>query len=341
MLSGSCDSTVRIWDAATGQLLGNPDRHPRRRMAGDDARGLLRRLAQGRRCLSIVRGLEVFSIDQFYQVLHRPDLVREKLAGDPDGKVRDAGAKLDLAKLLEESGPVPKVTIVSHKAVDKSSSDLVNVEARLDDDGGGIGKAVWRISSSQWGSGPPFLHDVVEMPGSTPQDRHFHWTAAAIPSSSSSTMARTSSAPCRPAPRCIGIALMPSHRAAAAVRPCHRRRRLLGRQAQAQLCGERRQRGGQKRCRRLARSATRRWCPRLCSTTAPLRRISSAWSTIWRRRCGRVEADSRRWPNASMPPKAAMPRNLTDGDRRKCAKERTRSRGSALRAGPWRGRSPS
>ena len=80
--------------------------------------------AKGAEMLTIVRGLEVFGIDQFYQVLYRPDLVREKLAGDPDGKVKDAAAKLDLAKLLD-SGRVPSVAITSHKAQDTSPVDLV------------------------------------------------------------------------------------------------------------------------------------------------------------------------------------------------------------------------
>ena len=107
----------------------------------------------GHKLLSIVRGLEVFSIDQFYQVLYRPDLVREKLAGDPDGKVRDAAAKLDLAKLID-SGRVPKVAIVSHKAEDSSSSELVNLEASLTDEGGGIGKVEWRIRNKESGDRP-------------------------------------------------------------------------------------------------------------------------------------------------------------------------------------------
>jgi hypothetical protein len=54
--------------------------------------------AKGADMLTIVRGLEVFSIEPFRQVLLRPDLVREKLAGDPDGKVREAVATLE-AKL--------------------------------------------------------------------------------------------------------------------------------------------------------------------------------------------------------------------------------------------------
>jgi hypothetical protein len=87
----------------------------------------------------------VFGIDQFYQTLYRPDLVREKLAGDPDGKVREAAARLDLAKLID-SGRVPSVAIVSHKAQDTSPTDLVTVEARIVDRGGGIGRAEWRIN---------------------------------------------------------------------------------------------------------------------------------------------------------------------------------------------------
>ncbi|MGE0285354.1 MAG: WD40 repeat domain-containing protein [Bradyrhizobium sp.] len=37
------------------------------------------------RNLNVVRDLEVYSIDQVHQALYRPDLVREKLAGDPKG----------------------------------------------------------------------------------------------------------------------------------------------------------------------------------------------------------------------------------------------------------------
>jgi hypothetical protein len=48
----------------------------------------------------VVDGLEVYLIDQFYDSLHRPDLVREKLSGDPAGKVREAAARLDLTKAV-------------------------------------------------------------------------------------------------------------------------------------------------------------------------------------------------------------------------------------------------
>jgi WD40 repeat protein/uncharacterized caspase-like protein len=114
--------------------------------------------AQGADRLSIVRGLEVFSIDQFYQRLYRPDLVREKLAGDPNGKVEEPAGKFDLAKLLD-SGRVPQVAITSHQAHDSSAVDLVTVEARLADQGGGIGRAEWRINGVTVG--------VTEKPAAT------------------------------------------------------------------------------------------------------------------------------------------------------------------------------
>jgi hypothetical protein len=44
--------------------------------------------------LSIVRGFEVVTVDQIYQALFNPDLVREKLADDPNGEARKARACL-------------------------------------------------------------------------------------------------------------------------------------------------------------------------------------------------------------------------------------------------------
>jgi WD40 repeat protein/uncharacterized caspase-like protein len=94
--------------------------------------------------LSVVRGLEVSSIDQVYNALYRPDLVREKLAGDPDGKVKAAAAKLDLEKVMA-SGSAPKVAITS-PAAGSSATDEVAVEATVSDQGGGIGKVEWRVN---------------------------------------------------------------------------------------------------------------------------------------------------------------------------------------------------
>jgi WD40 repeat protein len=145
VISGSYDTTARVWDAATGELLALLFTAADDEWLAITPEGFFDASAKGAEMLTVVRGLEVFGIDQFYQALYRPDLVREKLAGDPNGKVRDAAARLDLAKLTD-SGRVPNVAITSHKAQDTSPVDLVTLEARLVDRGGGIGRAEWRIN---------------------------------------------------------------------------------------------------------------------------------------------------------------------------------------------------
>jgi hypothetical protein len=150
IVTASADTSIRLWDPGTGELRATLIATRDGEWLTITPEGFFVASPSGSKVLAIVRGLEVFSIDQFYQVLYRPDLVREKLAGDPDGKVKDAAAKLDLAKLLD-SGRVPKVAITSHKAIDASPSDLLNLEATVTDQRGGIGRAEWRINGTTVG----------------------------------------------------------------------------------------------------------------------------------------------------------------------------------------------
>ena len=144
VLSGSEDTTVRVWNVQTGELLATM-------IATRDGEWLI--LTQegffnasspvAGKLLSVVRGYETYGVDHFWQALYRPDLVKEKLAGDPNGKVKEAAAKLDLDKILD-SGQAPTVLIKTQS--DTSASDLVTIAAEIADMGGGIGKVEWRIN---------------------------------------------------------------------------------------------------------------------------------------------------------------------------------------------------
>ncbi len=144
LISGSGDGTIKIWSAKTGQLLVTSLR------VRDDwititPEGFFASSKGGARILTVVRGYEIFGIDQFYQALYRPDLVREKLAGDPEGKVREAAATLDLDKIID-SGGAPSVAFASPPDGKSVIDDKLTLKADISDTGGGIGRIEWRVN---------------------------------------------------------------------------------------------------------------------------------------------------------------------------------------------------
>jgi WD40 repeat protein len=112
--------------------------------------------------LSVVRGMQSARVDQMYQTLFYPDLVRESLAGDPDGEVAAAGRATNLSKILD-SGPAPTVEITAPRPGMTSTIDLMRFEARLTDGGKGVGRIEWRVNgvtaavtSKVGGAGPEY-----------------------------------------------------------------------------------------------------------------------------------------------------------------------------------------
>jgi WD40 repeat protein len=100
IISASIDRIIRIWDADNGSTLGTTIVARNEEWITVTPEGFFNASANGAQMLNVVRGLEVYSINQFYQSLYRPDLVREKLSRDPQGKVKEAASKLDLANEL-------------------------------------------------------------------------------------------------------------------------------------------------------------------------------------------------------------------------------------------------
>jgi hypothetical protein len=80
-----------------------------------------------------------------HQSLFNPDLVREALAGDPEGEAAKAANVIDLDKVLD-SGPAPSVAIASPAGGSQSAADLVEVTARIEDRGKGVGRIEWRVN---------------------------------------------------------------------------------------------------------------------------------------------------------------------------------------------------
>jgi WD40 repeat protein len=143
--SASWDGSVKFWHAESGKLLATAMTFSNGEWVFITPEGFFESSERGAELLSAVRGLEVYSMDQFYQSLYRPDLVREKLAGDPQGKVREAAANLDLTKVMA-SGAAPRVTVLAPSTGSSVAEDEVTVDASITDLGGGVGKLEWRVN---------------------------------------------------------------------------------------------------------------------------------------------------------------------------------------------------
>jgi len=102
LISGSHDGSVKIWRAGSLDLLATMVWEPSGEWIVFTPEGFFE--AEGRaNKLAVVRGIEAYPIDAAYDLLHRPDLVREKLNGDPRGLVKAAAAKLDLWKIVHRT----------------------------------------------------------------------------------------------------------------------------------------------------------------------------------------------------------------------------------------------
>ena len=153
VLSGSGDGTVRLWDAELrdekepllATMLGA--------RTGDwltiTPAGFYVASGEGAgKLLHVVRGFESYSILQFYEQLHRPDLVEAWLNGDAASAYRHAALDLNLDIILQ-SGKVPKLERLNNRA---SIGGKPRLAVRLVDQGGGIGeKVIWRVNGTEQG----------------------------------------------------------------------------------------------------------------------------------------------------------------------------------------------
>ena len=144
IVSGSNDGTIRYWRRSTGKLGATFAVADGRWVIITD-QGFFAASSNAGDLLSVVHGFQAVNIEQLWQSLYSPDLVREVLAGDPNGDVAKAAAAADLENILD-SGPAPEVTLLRPRAGAVANSDLIEVEAGIRDKGKGVGRIEWRVN---------------------------------------------------------------------------------------------------------------------------------------------------------------------------------------------------
>lgn len=150
ILSSSTDGTAKLWNTLNSELVCTIVPFSSGEFIIFTKEGFYSGSEYGaRNFCHITRGLSTYSMDQFYDSLYRPDLVQAKLSGDPDGLVAEAASKLNLTILLAQ-GAAPKVSFLSPQPGISKIRDIT-IEASLLDQGGGIGKTVWKLNGQTIG----------------------------------------------------------------------------------------------------------------------------------------------------------------------------------------------
>lgn len=155
VLSGSKDSTTRLWERKSGAPLITFVSGRNNEWLALTPDGFFSASSpDAARLLRIVRGLEVIGIDQIWQSLFEPDLVREKLAGDPNGEVTKASSVVNLDKVLD-SGKPPRI-VLTLPASRTTKKEVITAEATIAaQEGGGIGRVEWRVNGITVGVNNP------------------------------------------------------------------------------------------------------------------------------------------------------------------------------------------
>lgn len=144
LLSVSYDKTMRLWDSKTGEEICRFYSFADGEWLVMTPAGFFNASKKGAKYINVSIGMQVYSIDQFHDILYRPDLIEARLQGDPQGLFAKAIAKHDLAAILSR-GAAPRVTYLSPKSGEVDSRDVA-LEVKLTDRGGGFGKVVWKLN---------------------------------------------------------------------------------------------------------------------------------------------------------------------------------------------------
>ena len=161
LVSGAQDQTVRLWDVKTCTLLVSLFYGTDGEWVMWTPEGFYTSSKKGAERVGwqINRGADKaadhLTGDQVRDAFFRPDLVAAKIAGDPEGKVKEAATELNIADVVS-SGIAPEVTITKTAVREDTVTEvgvtravvMVDVTARIVDKGGGIGLITWRINDA-------------------------------------------------------------------------------------------------------------------------------------------------------------------------------------------------
>jgi WD40 repeat protein len=132
IFSGSQDGTTRLWDISTGKEIAKFISFTDNEWIVITPEGYYNSSLKGHEHLNIRMGMNVYGIDQFYDVFYRPDIVTAKLRGE------DISSLITLTIDDAVKSPPPSVEFTSTPS--DSDKSKVKVCYQVKSTGGGIGE---------------------------------------------------------------------------------------------------------------------------------------------------------------------------------------------------------
>lgn len=147
IVTASEDGTVRFWDINTGKqrvafaVFENGD------WIAFTPEGFFHGSPGAQNRVGVASGATALPIRRFYDALYRPDLVREALRGDPDGKVERAARSLNLSTIWHAGLPptVSKLLSMNGASV---AVDKIQLEMEITPTNGGIGRVEVKVNGA-------------------------------------------------------------------------------------------------------------------------------------------------------------------------------------------------
>lgn len=150
LVSGAADQTVRIWEIHSGRLLATVFSTPDGEWVAWTPEGFFASSERGSEYVGwqVNRGIDktadFFPAARLYEFYYRPDLVLAKLKGDKEADIPAAIARFNLQNTLH-GGLAPEIAFLSPPPGGINKRDIKAV-IRLKDQGGGVGKIVWKLN---------------------------------------------------------------------------------------------------------------------------------------------------------------------------------------------------
>ncbi len=132
IMTGSGDGTTRIWELATGREISQAIGFTVGEWIVITPEGYYNSSSRGHEYLNIRRGINVYGIDQFYDVFYRPDIVAAKLKGEDIAGL----ITVTVDEAINHPPPAVKLFPVSSTA----NASKMKVCYQIKSSGGGIGE---------------------------------------------------------------------------------------------------------------------------------------------------------------------------------------------------------